>query len=177
MALSRHLGLRLCARLPDFFLLLLFRGELMLLCPWEVGSVAMGTERPGPPWNSGFGARDFGSGRGAEGWPLRERGGRGSAGCRVGSRADPRGCGWSWTGTRPSRFKDRGSCLMSSKTYWEKTPHRQRGAQKSWTRSGLGSSRGLSSRVLLGSTKKLNWARPAILALSYTGMSTFVAEW
>lgn len=121
MALSRRLGLRLCARLPDFFLLLLFRGELMLLCHWEVESVAMGSERLGPPWNSGFGARDFGSGRGAEGWPLRERGGRGSAGCRVGSRADPRGCGWSWTGTRPSRFKkDRGSCLTSSKTYRSK---------------------------------------------------------
>lgn len=63
------------------------------------------------------------------------------------------------------------------KNLLEKTPHRQRGAQKSWTRSGLGSPRGLSSREMLGSTKKLNWARPAILALNYTGMSTFVAEW
>lgn len=103
MALSRRLRLRLCARLPDFFLLLLFRGELTLQCRWEVWSVTMGTERPGPRWNSGFCAQDSRSGRGAEGWPLRERGGRGSAGCRVGSQADPRGCDWSRTGTRPAR--------------------------------------------------------------------------
>jgi junctional adhesion protein 3 len=32
MALSRRLRLRLYARLPDFFLLLLFRGELTLQC-------------------------------------------------------------------------------------------------------------------------------------------------
>lgn len=73
MALSRRLRLRLCARLHDFFLLLLFRGELTLLCRREAWSVAMGTELPGPQWNSGFGAQDFRSGRGAEGWPLRAR--------------------------------------------------------------------------------------------------------
>lgn len=68
MALSRRLRLRLCARLPDFFLLLLFRGEWTLLGSWGVGCVAMGTERPGPPWNSGLGAgavpRAVGSGLG-----------------------------------------------------------------------------------------------------------------
>jgi hypothetical protein len=37
MALRRRQALRVCARLPDLFLLLLFRGELVCFRSWKVG--------------------------------------------------------------------------------------------------------------------------------------------
>lgn len=92
MALKRRWGLRLCARLPDFVLLLLFRGEYasfyllesMIWGRWEQsGPEADGTRIGGNSGPDPWGSRGSSGGAAGARVPLRGVGSRPPGGVRA----------------------------------------------------------------------------------------------